>query len=385
VVIGVIGVTTEQTLTTTIAANVSDLAMRPLLDAVTEHAATLRAAGTELVLVAAHAGGRCARFEDPSDLTSCDDDEEIMALARSLPAGAVDVIVAGHTHQGMAHLVNDVAIVESFSYGRAFGRVDVTIDLASHRVLAREIQPPTELCRGEACADVRYEGRAITPDPRVARAVEAATVRAAALRAEAVGVTLTTEVTRSGSEESALGNLFTDLMRAARPDADVALYNGGGLRADLPAGPLVYGAFYEALPFDNRFAHVHMTAGDLARMLERNATHDTSFLSISGVRAQLRCEHGELVATLRREDGRALADDEEIDVVVSDFLATGGDGVLSEVRGREGAMRLEDDPPLRDAMVEVLRTRGGSLSESSLLDPAHPRVALPSARPVACE
>jgi hypothetical protein len=55
------------------------------------------------------------------------------------------------------------------------------------------------------------------------------------------------------------------------------------------------------------------------------------------------------------------------------------------VREREGALRLEDDPPLRDAMVEVLRTRGGSLAASSLFDPAHPRVALPSDRPVSCE
>ncbi len=383
--IGVIGVTTEQTLTTTIAANVSDLAMRPLLEAIVEHARALREQGAALVLVAAHAGGRCEHFEDPRDLGSCREDEEIMALARGLAPGAIDVIVAGHTHQGMAHLVNDVAIVESFSYGRAFGRVDVTIDLASHRVVAREIHPPTDLCRGAACSEVRYEGRAITPDPRVARAVEHATARAAALRAEPVGVTLSTEITRSGSAESALGNLFTDLMRAARPDADVALYNGGGLRADLPAGPLVYGAFYEALPFDNRFAHVRMTADDLARMLVRNATRDTSFLSVSGVRAQLRCVRGELVASLTREDGRVLAGDDEIDVVVSDFLATGGDGVLSEVREREGALRLEDDPPLRDAMVEVLRTRGGSLAASSLFDPAHPRVALPSDRPVSCE
>lgn len=71
--------------------------------------------------------------------------------------------------------------------------------------------------------------------------------------------------------------------------------------------------------------------------------------------------------------------------MVSDFLATGGDGVLSEVREREGALRLEEDPPLRDAMVEVLRARGGSLTASSLLDPSHPRVRLPSERPVTCE
>ena len=385
IAIGVIGVSTEQTLTTTIAANVADLAVRPLLDAVLEHARRLREEGAALVLVAAHAGGRCERFEDPRDLTSCDDGDEIMALARGLGPGAVDVIVAGHTHQGMAHLVNDIVILESFSYGRAFGRVDVTLERASGRVLSREIARPTPLCRGEACEDVRYEGRPIVPDPQVARIVALATARSAALRAQPLGVTLETEITRAGPAESALGNLFTDLMRAARPEADVALYNGGGLRADLPAGPLVYGSFYEALPFDNRFAHVRMSAADLARMLVRNASRDTSFLSISGVRAELRCAGETLVATLSRVDGRPIPEAELLDVVVSDFLATGGDGVLSELRAQEGAVRLEDGPPLREAMVEVLRARGGRLSASTFLDPARPRVVLPSRRPVRCQ
>lgn len=383
--IGVIGITTEQTLTTTIAANVADLSLRALLDAVTEHAAALRAQGVELVLLAAHAGGRCERFEDPHDLSSCEQDQEIMALARGLPPGSVDVIVAGHTHQAMAHVVEGIAIVESYSYGRAFGRVDVTYDRATRRVLDRRLFPPTPLCRDAACDEVRYEGRPIVENPVVRASVEAATARAAALRAEPIGVTLTAPITRAGSHESALGNLFTDLMHAARPQTDVALYNGGGLRADLPAGPLHYGAFYEALPFDNRFAHVRMTAAELAQMLLANATRDSSFLSISGVRATLRCEGATLVATLVREDGRRIDDAETLTVLLSDFLATGGDGVLTEVRAREGALHIEDEPPLREAMVEALRRRGGQLDPASLYDPAHPRVALPSARPIRCE
>jgi hypothetical protein len=41
--------------------------------------------------------------------------------------------------------------------------------------------------------------------------------------------------------------------------ADVALLNSGGLRADLPAGELEYGAVYEIIPFDNNVATITMT------------------------------------------------------------------------------------------------------------------------------
>lgn len=382
--IGVIGVTTEQTLTTTIAANVSDLTMRPLLDTIAEHARSLRGGGVDLVVVAAHAGGRCSELDDPEDLSSCDPEQEIMSLAHGLAPGAVDVIVAGHTHQGMAHVVDGIAVIESFSYGRAFGRVDVTFDRRTREIVGRRIFAPTEICRADDCAEARYEGRTITADPRVVAATARATEHAAERRARSIGVTLTTPITRAGSEESALGNLFTDLMRAARPEADVALYNGGGLRADLPEGPLVYGAFYEALPFDNRFALVRMTGADLSRMLVDNATRDTSFLSISGVTATLSCDGGRVIATMTRADGRPIRDDESITVVVSDFLATGGDDVLGEVRERPGALRIEDDPPIREAMLAILSTRGGTLDAASLLDRDHPRVVLPSGRPVQC-
>ena len=68
----------------------------------------------------------------------------------------------------------------------------------------------------------------------------------------------------------ALGNLFTDLMRAARPTADVALTTGGSLRAELPAGALTYGQLHEALPFDDRFVTMAITGADLAALVGRN-------------------------------------------------------------------------------------------------------------------
>ncbi|MES1157826.1 MAG: metallophosphatase, partial [Haliangium ochraceum] len=126
--VGVLGVTTIGTARSTLAANFAGLAVTPLAPAIEATAADLRRQGASVVIALAHAGGDCHRFDDPGDLRTCDSHEEIFEVARALPAGTVDLIVAGHTHKGIAHRVNGIPIVEAFANGRAFDRVDLTID-----------------------------------------------------------------------------------------------------------------------------------------------------------------------------------------------------------------------------------------------------------------
>jgi 2',3'-cyclic-nucleotide 2'-phosphodiesterase (5'-nucleotidase family) len=176
--VGIVGVTTEGTPHTTIAANVHDLEIAPL--AATIAAEALRARGATVVVVAAHAGGRCTAFADPDDLASCEPDHEIMAVARALPPGAVDVIVAGHTHQAMAHRVGGVAIVQSYALGAAFGRVDLVIDKTSGHVVSNMVHPPRRLCAGQdadpddppAVCDARDDaGEPLVPDAAIAAVI----------------------------------------------------------------------------------------------------------------------------------------------------------------------------------------------------------------------
>lgn len=379
--IGVIGVTTEDTLTTTIAANVADLRMAPLAESVAREADALRARGAQVILVAAHAGGRCERFDDPNDLSSCDPEEEIFAVARALPAGAVDVIVGGHTHRGVAHVVNGTPIIESYAYGRAFGRVDLVVDPA-RGVVDRRVHPPRDLCAtgqlGDDCAPSEYEGRAVSPDPAVAAVTDPAIEAAREARERPLGVTLTGAFAQARERENALGNLFTDLMRAAHPEAEVALTNGGGLRADLPAGPLTYGALYLSFPFDNRFAVVRLTGAQLTAIVAANLQDDGSFFSLSGVRASARCEDGALAVTLTREGGEVIAPDETITLVTTDYVATGGDGFPA------WEITVHDAQTVRDGVAEALTERGGALAPDAFFTPSSPRVSYRGERPLRC-
>lgn len=389
--VGIIGVTTEETLGVTMAANVVGLAIAPLADTLAREAGALRRRGAAVVIVAAHAGGRCREFDDPDDLSSCSSDEEIMNVARALPPGSVDVIVGGHTHQAIAHRVNGIIIIESYSRGRAFGRADLSVSRKTGKVVASQVFAPRELCPGQKrvpaaqCRPGTYEGAPVTRDPAVVQSIAGALARAEKVRHARLGVEITEPVKGAYATESALGNLVVDLIREARP-ADVAVTNAGGLRAHLPAGPLTYGALYEVQPFDNRFATIEMRGVDLARIIESNLRQDHGILLLSGARATARCDGEQLAVTLIRDDGRPIRRQESIKVVMSDYLATAEGGPVETAGVPDSAITVHQGATIRDSVAEVLRNRGGTLSgaSTSLFDPARLRVRYPMPRPVRC-
>src|SRR5204863_455952 len=108
------------------------------------------------------------------------------------------------------------------------------------------------------------------PDAAVEAAIAPALAAARAKRQEKLGVTVARAIVPAYGAESALGNLVADLMRAANPKADVALTNGGAIRAELAPGPLTYGQLHEVLPFDDGFSAVAMTGAELASVIARN-------------------------------------------------------------------------------------------------------------------
>src|SRR5262249_47458637 len=221
--VGVVGVMTIDALRLTLAANVRGRRVAPLVQTIAAGAARLRSAGAEVVVVAAHAGGRCDRFDRPADLSSCDADSEIFEVARSLPHGAVNVIAAGHTHGGLAHRVEGIAIVQPFSRGQAFGRVDLVFDRQTRTVTRAVPFAPRQVCAQQpvdgrcdpnaATAPVEYEGRPVTSDPGIVQAMAPALQRVRALQATPLGVSLDAPVRRGSDDRSPLGTLFAEALR----------------------------------------------------------------------------------------------------------------------------------------------------------------------------
>ncbi|HET7544472.1 MAG TPA: 5'-nucleotidase C-terminal domain-containing protein [Polyangiaceae bacterium] len=388
--VGFVGLLTFETPSIVLSAWFTGLDVTPLAPALAEEARSLRAQGAEIVIGIAHAGADCKDFSDPADVSSCTPNAEIFEVARALPAGSVDAIFAGHSHAGVAHLMNGIPIVEAYARGRAFSRIDLRVDGTTHRVLERKVFPPHELCprltEGGPCTLSDYEGEPTREAPEMARAIAPALAKAEQFREEPIGCTVEETLACEHGSESALGNLFADLLREAVPGADVAILNGGSLRAELPAGQLNYGQLFEAMPFDNLVAKIRLTGAELKTVLENHLRHDAhGLISLSGMRVNARCGKSGFELQLSRENGKPVSDRETLLLATSDYLATGGDALFRPIGLSPQRIEIDIGLSFRDALARSLKHHPQlSPKDPTIFDPTHPRLKLSSPRPMLC-
>lgn len=394
--VGIVGVMSANALQATIAANVRGLRIAPLAASISSEAQKLRLAGSDLVVVVAHAGGRCRDYADAEDTSSCDLSGEIFQVAAALPPGLVDHIAAGHVHDGIAHVVNDVAITSAWSRAHAFSRVDFTLDAQSGAVLERHVFPPQIACpyedvsSGDCAWEQRagtspatYEGEAVTPDATVVGIAGSAAQRAERQKARPLGTHLETPLTLEGNPESPLGNLMTDAMLGSF-EGDVAIHNvSGGIRAILPAGELTFGDVYEMFPFDNQVVILELSGRDLRRIIAAQARKSRRRAGFSGMTVDVDCDAGGMRVHMHLDGGDVIDDDDSVRVIVNDFLALGGDDILTPAMPAAG-FEYDDDLPLaRDALVAWLSDRG-SLSAEDFDSGERPKWRVPPELPENC-
>jgi 2',3'-cyclic-nucleotide 2'-phosphodiesterase / 3'-nucleotidase / 5'-nucleotidase len=321
--VGVIGVATVVTPSTTKASNVADLRFVdpvPIVDSLTRR---LRARGADYVVVVAHAGAFC----DRDGAASCNG--EIIDFARALHE-PVDAIVSGHTHSLVDATVNGIPVVQSRSSGTAFGVIDLGPGLSSHHV--SDVLPDT-----------------LVADSAVAALVRDAVAKVAPLVDRPVA-TIAADLVRSGSEYP-LGNLIADAMRV-EGRGDVAVMNNGGIRANLRAGPASYGTLFEVQPFANILYRLTVDGAALQTYLAKLVAKRPN-VHVSGVVVTYdsTAAAGARLISARFTDGSAIHPDQRYTVILNDFMATGGDGLgLNSAALRTEVLPLVD----LDAFVSYL-------------------------------
>ena len=328
--IGIIGVSTVTTPTTTRAANVVGLRFddpAPIVDSI---GTALRKRGANFVVVIAHAGASCGR----DGTTACGG--EIIDFARKLGT-KVDAIVSGHTHTLVNTEVNGIPIVQARSSGRAIDVLDLPLGAAggASRHQVRELAVDT-----------------IIPLPAIDSIVQRAVAGVASLVNRHVA-TIPATLTRQGPQYP-LGNLIADAQRWAGK-GDVAIMNNGGIRTELRAGDATYGSLFEIQPFGNTLYSLAMTGAQLRGLLEAMLNKSPIDDHVSGltIRYDPSQPKGSRIVSVTMAEGTPLSDTRTYNVIVNDFLATGGEGY--NAGGRAAASRPLNIVDL-DALIDYLRT-----------------------------
>lgn len=297
--VGIIGVTTPTTPTITKAENVKGLKFLNPAKTVRRYIPEMKKDGASVIIVLSHMGF-----------------SEDIKLAEKVRG--IDVIVGGHSHTKLKKTkkVRNTLIVQAGSKGRYLGKLVMKLDpdtkQVKHYTADNEIIP------------VLHEG--LEPDEEIMKIVSRYENKIEDRMSRVIGKA-EIDLMRSpgkGRADSDLGNLICDSLRA-ETGADVAIYNPGGIRADIYAGDVTVEDMFNVLPFDNALVTFEIPGSSLLKVLEHGASGSGS-AQVSGVTFAIDYSKpgGQRVSDVM-VNGEPLDKDAYYTVTTVDFLFMGGD------------------------------------------------------------
>lgn len=275
--IGIIGLTTQATRTATHPANIQGLDFLDYAAALREAAPQARAAGAQILV----APGHLCR-------------PEVEALAPVAAELGIALLGGGHCNELEAEVIDGVAVVTGGAHLASYAVVRLTL-AADGQVL--EVSAETRPNQGG------------TADPAVAAIVSR---WQAAVDAE-LGVTIGYLAAPLPQRSQAMQDLTTYSWLWGVGSADFAVTNLGGLRADLPAGPITLADILTVLPFDNVLVAVELTGDEVIRTFGGRFDAARAGFYFDG--------H----TWINENDSLPLDRDALYTVLVNDFMYAGGD------------------------------------------------------------
>lgn len=127
---------------------------------------------------------------------------------------------------------------------------------------------------------------------------------------------------------------------------DLALANSGGVRADLPQGPLTAEDLMQVMPFDNHLVVYRLSPGELRRLEEFLARRPGSFPLSGGVIS------GGPGGPQLLVDGEPIRDGREYLLATNSFVADGGQNARIMMTFQR---RMDSDSLIRDLLIDYIR------------------------------
>lgn len=285
------------------------------MTAVREQSKALRDAGADIIVAVTHT-----------------DFARDIEIARSR---LVDVLLTGHDHDLRISYDNRVAMVESGEEGEYVTAIDM------YCVIAEKDGKRSVTWRP---AFRPIDSALVTPDPEaqaIVRRLEAELSKELDVNIGTTGTDLDSRSATVRSQEAAIGNLIADAIRAST-GADIAITNGGGIRANkqyAAGATLTRRDMLSELPFGNATVMVEITGKDVKDALENGVSQVDNragrFPQVSGMKVvyDAKAPVGSRILSVEI-GGKPLDPAANYKVASNDFMFGGGDGYSALGRGR---------------------------------------------------
>jgi 5'-nucleotidase len=158
--------------------------------------------------------------------------------------------------------------------------------------------------------------------------------------------------------ECAMGNLIADAMldRVAGQGVQIAIQNGGGIRASIDAGPVTMGEVLTVLPFQNTLSTFEVTGETIVAALENGVSQMEEgagrFPQVAGITFTVdpSAEAGSRISDVM-VGGAPIDMGATYGVVSNNYVRNGGDGYAMF---RDAANAYDFGPDLADVTAEFI-------------------------------
>jgi 2',3'-cyclic-nucleotide 2'-phosphodiesterase/3'-nucleotidase len=298
--------------------------------------------GADAIVLAGHMGLKPRTGGD-------DFANNVFALTAEFPD--LPAFIAGHTHQTVpSRLTNGVLLTQSDHFGIHVGRLDLTFDRASKKLLHREAR--CELMNNRVPIDHVVVSRA---KPYLDESASAL-VQPIGTLAETLHVR-----SRPGEPsdvEALIGAAILEALRERGTNVDGAMHGVFDERNNLAAGPKTIADIWELIPFENYLVTAQLTPEEIKTVMEevyasREPRNLLGFeIETEGV------GHERRITAMRLADGRTLERDKRYPIAFNTFDSRSGGHRFMTLRAllETAATRCVFHPvQTRDAMIDYFR------------------------------
>jgi len=248
----------------------------------------------------------------------------------------IDLIVDGHSHSLLENgmMVGDTLIVSAGEYMENIGLVEIAVRNGKAAGETALLIPASNVADPSQNEYAKMLGiTEVKADPKVVAYVESQKAKLDEITNEVVAYTpvhLDGERNNVRTKPTNLGNMIAKAMVEAS-GADVALTNGGGIRASIPAGDVTRGDIITVLPFNNTVVVVEVTGQDIYDALEwgysRLPESNGGFPQTANM-AIVYSRFSDPGNRIKRVliNGKVVDRNATYKLATNDFMAAGGDG-----------------------------------------------------------